>query len=197
MRHAARRVYYPHRLGMDHEDVVADLQLALVKAIRRHRWNHSELLPDPLVRTIVKRRVSVLIRNTVAKYRESLYHCSLPVNEEGDQLQPEQLVADDAPSQEDQFAQDELQAVCQALQYALQRNMSPAVFAVLHLRCVEELTPTQIAELSKLRSWQQVSDKIGWAKVRAQAFLRTLGISSWEELAEINVNEFSHVDLDS
>lgn len=196
MRHHARRMFYPHRMAMDAEDIVVDLQESLLRAIRTYAWDPGGLPDGDFAKMVIRRRMSVLVRNSRAAYREAIYHYGMPIDDEGQQITPDMIVEDTKPLPDEQYDHEEMQVVCEALQYALRRNMPPAVFAVLHLRCVEELSATEIAELTNLRDWQQVSNKIGWAKIRAQVFLQSLGIDDWEDLSAASISEFTHEDLD-
>lgn len=193
IRNLSKSVYYIRRLAMDREDVRTDLQEALIRRIRRSVHVDHEVAPsEGLIMTVLVRRIYVLRRDSSTKFREALYNDFMP----GDQETPDTLVADEGPSQEDLMSQEELAAVCGALAYALRRNLTPAVFALLHLRCVEELPAARIAEMAALPGWEHVSGRVYWAKGRAQAFLQSLGITDWETVSSLNASEFAHDDLE-
>jgi DNA-directed RNA polymerase specialized sigma24 family protein len=195
MHHHARRMFHPHRLAMDTDDIMNDLREALVRALRTYAWDPGGIPEDDFIKMVIRRRMSWLVRSSTAAYREAMYHYGMPTGEDGVALAPDVLVRDDGPTAAELYDQEELRVVCEALQYALRRNMPPAVFAVLHLRCVEELPAAEIARLANLATWNQVSNKVGWAKVRARAFLESLGIEDWDSLTEASIYEFTHEDL--
>lgn len=176
IRRVQRDVVSAAALGMADDDVMQDMRVALLTGARRH-WTLTGEWPPPraLTRVIITRRARVLARNARVSWRAS---DRLPA---GEDLDPVSAVPDPIPSQEERVAAflaagaDE--ELARRLILRLRTRVSDADVALLMLRYVDELTPTQIAELTGAPSWRRVTSRLARVKAHAQRFL-------WELLEE-------------
>lgn len=167
------------RLGMDWSDVVQDLTLSMLREIRRHHRKTGELAPGRLLTVVIRRRVSILNRDSRVMSRQVEDAVRSSWSED-----PIDIV-DPAPSRPDEeLTQAELEEACQALVYAIRENVPPAAFAILHLRHVDELTPTEIAKMlgDAGVTNKRASKRVGYAKGVAAAFLQSLGIHTLDDV---------------
>lgn len=185
--HAGRvRTSAARRLGMDRDDVVQDLMTCLLTMIRTHTWYRGQPPGPPsgrdgaLLTTVLRRRVSVLNRDGGVWFR-ALDDQARSGWTDGDLPSVTDRVADySASSAEDQAIQQDFDDACRALVYAVQANVPPAAFAILHLRVIEELEPAEIAELIGVEGGTKVSKRLGYAKRIASDFLKSIGIQTWD-----------------
>ena len=161
---------------LEFEDTRVDLQETLVVGVRRFAaTNDDAALPRPLGTTIIRRRAMNLLRPV--GYAITPVEDLLPRQRfDDDDLRWEAIFASGEQNAEEQQVQGERQEVYDALTYLLRRNLSPAGFAILHLRHIEEFTAPEIAKIVQSRGKRDA------AKRHARAFLQTLGIHEWQDV---------------
>jgi RNA polymerase sigma factor (sigma-70 family) len=189
---ASRRVYYPENLGMSAEDVRQDLRVTLVSAARRYAAERGAgaLPPGPFLTTVIKRRVFVLIRDSQVPFRRD--EQARPAEDGKTWWHPQS----DLQSADAKIEATDREAICSALVYVLRRRLTPAQFALIHLRYIEGLAPQQIAKTLGCSDSQVINKRLTFARQRAAAHLAALGIDTWEALAELTPEEIDHADLD-
>jgi DNA-directed RNA polymerase specialized sigma24 family protein len=167
-------------MGMDYEDIECEMRSMLLVATRKFAAEHGRFPPPAFVIVVIKRRVSHFSRASRKWWRK----VDQLIEEFREQPKPdEHLAVDDGATPEEALAEADLEEVYQALVYVIQRDLPPAAFAILHLRVIEELSPVEIAELAGIESNSLASKRIGYAKRRAWAMLKALGIERWEDVA--------------
>ncbi len=194
-----RRVWGLHRLGMNEDDVQADLCEALLLGARKFANVGGDPPPDALAFCILRRRAWKLARRQRVPGRR-IHDNSYPLRSREDD-RPIEVADDDAPGAEDGVGDDDFEELCVGLAYALRRNLPPAAWAVLHLRFVDELEPSEIADMVGLSEYDpdavhHTSHRIAHAKEAAREFLRTLGIGTLTQAVGLGLGDFDAGDLD-
>jgi DNA-directed RNA polymerase specialized sigma24 family protein len=179
----ARKVFYPEHLSMGREDVEQDLMLTLCEFTRRYYAGHGKLPPGAYIRHALKWRVKVLVRASKVQFRVATTRAKTTWTDDEGRESPIDFPDESGVGADERLAQAELSDVCEALVYAVRQNLTPAAFAVMHLRYIEGLTPAEIAHATAATA-PQVSKKLRTAKVRAGQFLSGLGIEAWEDVEE-------------
>ena len=177
----SRRVVGRRRLGMELDDVAQDLRMTFINAVRKYAATHGgEIPPGQLMTTVLQRRVGKLNRGSRVWFRM----LDDSVRRQHDDDSPFDTVPDEHVEQADQeMARAETEAACEALVYALRANVTPMTFAILHLRLIEELTPSEIAEvIDGTTTAGGLSKRIAYAKRIAADFLASRGIHTMEDL---------------
>jgi hypothetical protein len=168
------RVIYPHRLGMDINDVRSDLRISLLTATRKHHEINRELLPPQLGQTVIKRRVIKLNRFARAKFRTLM---------DTDEVEGaiEVVAGESTP---DTIESTERHQFLSEVVYALRRNLDEASFATLWLRYGEDLMPNEIvgAVAGVDQDTAVLRKRLLRAKERARDFLATLGMTDVTDL---------------
>lgn len=178
----ARDVREPAALGMDQEDVHADLQITLLEAARTHLESDGFWPRPGLVKTILRRRVMVLNRNSRAAGRDT---DRMPVSTSGEQDRTVPLVEricapDDT---EEETVQAQTRRACLALLVHLKAVMRPRDYALLYVRFVEELGPAAIAAAVSSEQ-RKLGARLLRARRTAQTHLTERGIWSWQDVEE-------------
>lgn len=189
VRRRARRVRGRYRLGLEIDDVEAELRMALLDVIRAYYAETGRLAPDPLLMHALKWRHQHLERAGRVPYRvfDEQVRAAIGVDDDG-QAEPE--VADtDTMIADAAMVASEQEEVYEALVYALRRDLPPAAFAILHLRAVEELTPREIAAMTGIPTNTQVSKRLAAAKRVALDILRAIGVYEWSETSEMEPDD--------
>lgn len=174
----AKDVRNPAALGMDTDDVVADLQVTLLEAARSHHDLHEEYPRPGLVKTILRRRAMVLNRNSLASRRGQ---DRMPVMDQEGMPFTEMIPAQD--DTEEEAVRTETRKECLALLVHLRARMQPKDFALLYVRFVEELGPSVIAR-STSDDNRRIGAKLIRARDRARGILTELGVWSWRDIEE-------------
>ena len=171
----SRRVVGRGRLGMDLDDVAQDLRWTFIESIRRYGKKHDGRLPEPQLMTVVlQRRVGRLNRGSRVWFRLQDEAIRRSISDEDHDFD---TMADDSIVQVDvDMIRAETEAALAGVIYALRANVTPMTFSILHLRLIEELTPTEIAEIVDVDSSLALSKRIGYAKRIASDFLTSHGI---------------------
>jgi DNA-directed RNA polymerase specialized sigma24 family protein len=193
----ARKMWHPHRLGMDHEDIHAELRLMVLRASRKYAHdNEGGQPPDPFIFAVAWRRMCTLIRAATRPDRVRAESLTVKRGEDGEDMPAVDVPDITMPSADTSMSEAELAETCQGLVYALQRNMPPAMFGVLYLRFVEELSATEIADLVGLDGTAPASKRLDVAKCNAQAFLRQLGVANIAQVSMVPATAFTADELD-
>lgn len=180
---------------LEFDDAMIDIQQAVVSAVREYAVQHrGEQIPGPLVNVVIRRHASKLLRFMRSCGRnnilliEDVIHVSAEDERQWLESKADVIIDDTSPSPLDEVERAELDAACAALAYALRRNLSPAAFAVLHLRHIEELTPDEISALAgkPRKMWRRRLDLV---KEQARAVLASLGIEEWEDITEMSAED--------
>tara|TARA_Y100000034_G_scaffold105737_1_gene133303 strand:- start:389 stop:988 length:600 start_codon:yes stop_codon:yes gene_type:complete len=192
----ARTIWHAYRIGANDEDVAQLMLLGLVNGTRRYYWHHAKTYPPSwFVWVVLRRRRFHIIRSI--RNRTKL-EGNMPMWETDGEFVPVDI-EDDAPRPDEVVVQADDEALYAALTFALNRNVPPAVFALLHLRFVEELTPMEIAELTGNPGpdgRRLASGRLKRAKDTARDFLRSLGIATMEQANRLSLGDFDHDDFD-
>lgn len=177
----AADVWSPESLGMNMDDVIADLQVTLLEAARRHLGSESRWPRAGFVKTVLRRRVMVLNRNSRSAGRDT---DRMPVaSATGATLHwlVEQIPAPDDTELETEGG--ETRQACLALLDHLQSEMRPRDFALLYLRFVEDLGPCVIAGAISDEQ-RRLGARLLRARKAAQRTLTEQGVWSWRDVEE-------------
>lgn len=142
----ARRVWHPERLGLTRDDVVQELRLALVLACRAYAKDSPERPSDAFISTVLRNTATSIVRLTRAQKRAI-------TNEDGFLQGAEEYLegvhegVSPLPDPEQAVAQVQEEDGFRGLVYLLREHLSPATFAVLHLRFAEEWEPEVMTTL--------------------------------------------------
>jgi len=160
---------------MDRSDVVADLTLSVTKAclVWQDRHDPEEPPPASYVSTVIRRRSVSLIRTFKTHWKTSKEVSSDP------------SIQRYAPTPEVVKLAEERDQVVQSLVQVLQDQMTPALFALLHLRFCTEMSSQEILRLTGDDDGKaeraQLSRDLYRAKVEAREILRGLAIEGYED----------------
>jgi len=184
VRSYARRVRYPRRLGMTHDDVVQDLTMIVIDLHRK--WLHEQCsVPDePLIRHALKWRVRKLNRDAATRMRTALDQDLV-----GGDLDRLPLIVGDPVEAQDR------EDMCATLFYSLRKVLRADQVALMYLRHGEGMTPVQIARLTN-RDNKQVSKKLYEATKQAREFLASIGIHQWDDVLAARPEEVDHESID-
>lgn len=136
----ARRVWHPERIGLGREDVVQELRLAIVLAARAYAQDSQAKPSEAFIGTVLRNTLTSIVRLTLAQKRAI-------ENEDGFMQGAEEYIegthdlTDPEQPADAQMASAEDEEGFRGLVYLLRRSLSPAQFAVLHLRFAEEWPP--------------------------------------------------------
>jgi len=162
----ARRVWHPERRGFSAQDVEQELRIAIMLACR-----HREAVGQPMNDGYINR----VLRNTLISIgRSTRTQKVATINEDGAYQSAASLdavVGENSGTLGDQLASalprpDEAKEAIErdeglsGLVYLLRSQLSPATFAMLHLRFSEEWTPETMAALlgySAIEEWTCVN----------------------------------------
>jgi DNA-directed RNA polymerase specialized sigma24 family protein len=148
----AAKVWHPERVGSDRHDVQQELRLAIMLACR-HREASGEPVTDGYINRVLRNTLISIGRSTRTAKRST-------INEDGFHQGAASL---DAPLHDGAVLADILpsplappDAAMEAMErdeglsglvYLLRTQLSPATFAMLHLRFAEEWSPEMMAQL--------------------------------------------------
>lgn len=179
----ARQVYYPRRVGKDHADVEQDLRIALIQLWRRHHHVHDRP-PDPaLVRCAINRAQMNSVRATLGKSATLVIF--------GDSATEAGTVDDKACAFVDPVEAETQHEVHLTVVDVLRRELSPRSYALLDLRCSQDMRGTEIGAAVGLTS-REVACELRAAKLQAAAVLRELGVTTITDLEDVHPEEISH-----
>lgn len=190
---AARWCERMTRGRLEYGDALSEVQEAVVAAARQYaQHNNGSEIPGPLVNVVIRRKACNLLRDQRACGRNATVFIEdvIKVAREEERTWSENksdvIVDWDQETQHEAVERMELEAACRALAYALRHGLSPAGFAVLHLRHVEDLTPDEITALAgkKRKGWWRYRRDI--VKRQARDYLRSIGITEWEDVTELH-----------
>ena len=176
----ARRVRVPVRLGMDREDVIADLSEKLIQFVRKHAWAAGELPSGALVATVIHRRVCVLNRDSRVPARVA---DKMPMVDD-EPLRVELIEDEGIVEVDDELAEGEHSAVVAELVAALKAKLEAKDFNLLMLRFGMELSPTDIARATSVKDGRTISNRLLRSKAAARQYLQELGLWTWEDVGE-------------
>ena len=198
---AARRVVGMWRLGMDHSDVVGDLTVALLESARAYsdRTGGNEPSAAFAGQAIRWARYKIYRRFTSrnAAPGSAIVVVSYPLAYQShDGGIDHSEIADDGADLGDAVAErSDIDALCEGLVYALERDMTPAEFGLIYLRCVEGVSIKVIAGVAGVGPGT-IEKRTRVAKDTARQLLAVLGVNSIDKADDIGIGDLDATEID-
>ena len=178
----ARKVWHPERAGLGRDDVLQELRLAVILACR---LASPDLPTDAYLRKVLANTATSIVRLTCAQKRAVTNEDGFL---EGAGEFTEGCIEHPTLDPEQALHVMEAERHLQTFVFRLRQGLSPAQFALLHLRFAHEWTPEAIAtnlgygtDVGTKTAAHRVSQALQRAKAQAVAFLATIGVSAYED----------------